>query len=107
MKLATFEVPTPAGPLRRIGAAMDRRLVDLQAAYAAHLERTDPGCDAERLAALLIERHGPLPWHGRARDGGGGAGHRRCRHDGGSLRRPHDLRPPTRSASSLPSPDRG
>ncbi len=54
MKLATFEVPTPAGPLRRIGAAMDRRLVDLQAAYAAHLERTDPGCDAERLAALLI-----------------------------------------------------
>ena len=54
MKLATFEVPTPAGPLRRIGAAADRRLVDLQAAYAAHLERTDPGCDAERLAALLI-----------------------------------------------------
>ena len=54
MKLATFELPTPAGPLRRIGAAVDGRLVDFAAAYAAHLDRADPGVDAERLAALLF-----------------------------------------------------
>jgi 2-keto-4-pentenoate hydratase/2-oxohepta-3-ene-1,7-dioic acid hydratase in catechol pathway len=54
MKLATFEIPTPAGPLRRIGAAIDGRLVDFAAAYAAHLDRTDAGCDAQRLAGLLF-----------------------------------------------------
>ena len=54
MKLATFEIPTPAGPLRRIGAAVDGRLIDFAAAYAAHLERADRGCDAQRLAALIF-----------------------------------------------------
>lgn len=54
MKLATFEIPTPAGPLRRVGAAVDGRLVDFAAAYAAHLENADPGCDAQRLAAMLF-----------------------------------------------------
>jgi 2-keto-4-pentenoate hydratase/2-oxohepta-3-ene-1,7-dioic acid hydratase in catechol pathway len=54
MKLATFEIPTPAGPLRRLGAAVDGRLIDLAASYAGHLDRTDPGCDAQRLAALLL-----------------------------------------------------
>src|SRR5688500_13304447 len=54
MKLATFEIPTSAGSLRRIGAAVDGRLIDFVAAYAAHLARADPGCDAERLAALLF-----------------------------------------------------
>jgi 2-keto-4-pentenoate hydratase/2-oxohepta-3-ene-1,7-dioic acid hydratase in catechol pathway len=54
MKLATFEIPTAAGPLRRIGAAVDGRLVDFAAAYAAYLEKTDPGCDAQRLAAMLF-----------------------------------------------------
>jgi 2-keto-4-pentenoate hydratase/2-oxohepta-3-ene-1,7-dioic acid hydratase in catechol pathway len=54
MKLATFEIPTPAGPLRRIGAAVDGRLIDLAAAYAGHLDRTDPGCDAQRLASFLF-----------------------------------------------------
>ncbi|MGH2558383.1 MAG: fumarylacetoacetate hydrolase family protein [Thermomicrobiales bacterium] len=54
MKLATFEIPTSAGPVRRIGAAIDGRLVDFAAAYAAHFERADRGCDAERLAALLL-----------------------------------------------------
>lgn len=54
MKLATFKVPTPAMPLRRIGAAVDGKLVDFAAAYAAHLENTDPGCDAQRLAGLLF-----------------------------------------------------
>jgi 2-keto-4-pentenoate hydratase/2-oxohepta-3-ene-1,7-dioic acid hydratase in catechol pathway len=54
MKLATFEIPTPAGPLRRIGAAVDGRLVDFAAGYAAHLEQADPGCDAQRLAGLMF-----------------------------------------------------
>jgi len=54
MKLATFEIPTPAGPLRRIGAAVDGRLIDFATAYAAHLDRTDPGCDAQRVAGLLF-----------------------------------------------------
>jgi 2-keto-4-pentenoate hydratase/2-oxohepta-3-ene-1,7-dioic acid hydratase in catechol pathway len=54
MKLATFEIPTPAGPLQRIGAAVDDRLIDFAAAYAAHLDRTDPGCDAQRVARLLF-----------------------------------------------------
>jgi 2-keto-4-pentenoate hydratase/2-oxohepta-3-ene-1,7-dioic acid hydratase in catechol pathway len=54
MKLATFEIPTPAGPLRRIGAAVDGTLMDFAAGYAAHLEQTDPGCDAQRLAAMLF-----------------------------------------------------
>src|SRR5687767_1148276 len=54
MKLATFEIPTTAGPLRRLGAAADGWIVDLAAGYAAYLDRTDPGCDAERLAALLL-----------------------------------------------------
>src|SRR5690242_9963741 len=54
MKLATFEIATPVGPLRRIGAAVDGGLVDFAAAYAAHLESTDPGCDAQRLAGLLF-----------------------------------------------------
>jgi 2-keto-4-pentenoate hydratase/2-oxohepta-3-ene-1,7-dioic acid hydratase in catechol pathway len=54
VKLATFELSTPAGPLRRIGAAVDGRIVDLAAAYAAHLDRTDAGSDAQRLAGLIF-----------------------------------------------------
>jgi 2-keto-4-pentenoate hydratase/2-oxohepta-3-ene-1,7-dioic acid hydratase in catechol pathway len=54
MKFATFEIPTPAGPLRRLGAAVDGKLIDLAAAYAAYLDRTDPGCDAQRLACMFF-----------------------------------------------------
>ena len=54
MKLATFEIPTPAGPLRRIGAAVDGRLIDFAAAYAAHLDRTDAGSDAQRIASFIF-----------------------------------------------------
>src|SRR5687767_10620040 len=54
MKLATFEIPTAAGPLRRIGASVDGRLIDLAAGYAAHLEHSDPGCDAQRVAGMLF-----------------------------------------------------
>ncbi len=54
MKLATFEISTSAGPLRRLGAALDDRVIDLAAAYAAYLDRTDPGCDTARVAGLLF-----------------------------------------------------
>src|SRR5580704_10553876 len=54
MKLSTFEIPSPAGPIRRIGASVDNRLIDFRAAYAAHLDRVDPGCDAVSVAALLF-----------------------------------------------------
>jgi 2-keto-4-pentenoate hydratase/2-oxohepta-3-ene-1,7-dioic acid hydratase in catechol pathway len=54
LKLATFELHTPAGPLRRIGAAVDGTLIDFSAGYAAHLEITDPGCDAQRVSGLLF-----------------------------------------------------
>jgi 2-keto-4-pentenoate hydratase/2-oxohepta-3-ene-1,7-dioic acid hydratase in catechol pathway len=54
MKLATFEITTSAGPVRRVGAAVDGKLVDFAAGYAAHLDRFDPGCDAQRLAAAAF-----------------------------------------------------
>jgi len=54
MKLATFEIATPAGAIRHLGAAVDGQIIDLAASYTAHLDRTDPGCDSERLAALLF-----------------------------------------------------
>jgi 2-keto-4-pentenoate hydratase/2-oxohepta-3-ene-1,7-dioic acid hydratase in catechol pathway len=54
VKLATFEIPTPAGPVRRIGAVVDGRLVDLRSAYAVYLQHADKGCDAERLAELTF-----------------------------------------------------
>lgn len=37
MKLVTFEIATPAGPLERIGALTDAGIVDLNFACAAHL----------------------------------------------------------------------
>ncbi|HXJ44723.1 MAG TPA: fumarylacetoacetate hydrolase family protein [Bryobacteraceae bacterium] len=54
MKLATFEVPTSVGPVRRIGAAVGDRVVDFSAAFAAHLEKTDPACDARKMSALYF-----------------------------------------------------
>src|SRR5271166_690748 len=54
LKLATFEIRTPAGPLRRIGAAVDGRLIDFAAAYAAHLDRAASGCEEQKIAALLF-----------------------------------------------------
>ena len=54
MKLASFDIPTKAGPVRRIGAMVGGRLIDFRAAYAAHLERSDPGCDAQALAEVLF-----------------------------------------------------
>jgi 2-keto-4-pentenoate hydratase/2-oxohepta-3-ene-1,7-dioic acid hydratase in catechol pathway len=54
VKLATFEIPTLTGPVRRIGAAVGDRIVDFAAAYAAHLEHADPACDARRMAGLFF-----------------------------------------------------
>ena len=54
MKLATFEIPAPCGAIRRIGALVDGRLIDFAAAWAAHLDRADPGCDAQKIAGLLF-----------------------------------------------------
>jgi 2-keto-4-pentenoate hydratase/2-oxohepta-3-ene-1,7-dioic acid hydratase in catechol pathway len=54
LKLATFEIRTPLGPIRRIGAAVDGRLIDFAAAYAAYLDRADSGCEEQKIAALLF-----------------------------------------------------
>ena len=54
MKLATFEIPAPCGPVRRIGAYVDDRLIDFVAAYAAHLSKTDAGCEEQKLSALIF-----------------------------------------------------
>lgn len=54
MKLVTFEVPTVAGAQRRVGAMAGDRIVDFAAAFAAHLDREDPGCDAQQIAARLL-----------------------------------------------------
>ena len=53
MRYSTFQVPTPAGPLIRIGADLDGRLVDLTAAAAAVFgEQGEP--DAAEYAAFLV-----------------------------------------------------
>ncbi len=56
MKLATFEVPTKVGPVRRIGAVVGaghERLVDLTAACARMLADRGDGRAAERAAFLV------------------------------------------------------
>jgi 2-keto-4-pentenoate hydratase/2-oxohepta-3-ene-1,7-dioic acid hydratase in catechol pathway len=54
LKLATFEIQTSFGPVRRIGAAVDDRLIDFAAAYAGHLDRADQGCEEQKVAALIF-----------------------------------------------------
>jgi 2-keto-4-pentenoate hydratase/2-oxohepta-3-ene-1,7-dioic acid hydratase in catechol pathway len=54
MKLATFAIATPAGPIRRIGALVDGRLIDLRTGYLAYLQHADPGCDAQHVAQMLF-----------------------------------------------------
>ena len=99
MKLATFEIPTAAGPLRRIGAAVDGRLIDLAAGYAAHLERPTP--DATRNVSpaccfLPTWSHFSAPATSGARRRSGGRGGIET---SGSVRWPHELRG-ERSASA-------
>jgi 2-keto-4-pentenoate hydratase/2-oxohepta-3-ene-1,7-dioic acid hydratase in catechol pathway len=53
MRLSTFQVGTPAGPLTRVGAELGGRLVDLTAAAAfAFREQGEP--DAAEYAAFLV-----------------------------------------------------
>lgn len=56
MKLVTYEVATPIGPLERIGALLDSRVVDLTLAYAAYLasSRGLGAAGALELAAALL-----------------------------------------------------
>lgn len=57
MKLVSFEVPTPVGPIRRIGALVDEsgsRIADLSAAYLAYLKDETDEPTPEGLAALRV-----------------------------------------------------
>ena len=58
MKLVTFEVPSPTGPLRRIGAQSgdlaDDRIVDLNLAYAAYLAASGRTDRAREIADAVI-----------------------------------------------------
>src|SRR5262245_59499526 len=59
MKLVTFEVPTPLGPFRRLGALLeddlspDAPIADLTSAYAAYLRESGEPRASEAAAALL------------------------------------------------------
>ena len=56
MKLVTFEIPTPLGPQRRLGALIDHdqdgRVVDLTLAYASYLREATDEPTPEGLAQL-------------------------------------------------------
>ncbi|MDE0538149.1 MAG: fumarylacetoacetate hydrolase family protein [Rhodospirillales bacterium] len=54
MKLVTFEVPSPAGPLRRIGAQSGDNIVDLNLAYAAYLQASGRTDRAREIADAMI-----------------------------------------------------
>lgn len=54
MKLASIEVPTPDGPVQRIGAVVGDRVVDLTAAYAARLREEGLSRDAARRIAHAL-----------------------------------------------------
>jgi 2-keto-4-pentenoate hydratase/2-oxohepta-3-ene-1,7-dioic acid hydratase in catechol pathway len=54
MRLATFEVATPVGPRRRVGAVDGEELVDVHAAYAAALE-----ADGEADPTAIADAHTP------------------------------------------------
>ena len=51
MKLVTFEVATPCGPLQRLGVALAAGIVDLRTAYALVLQAEG---EPPALAELLI-----------------------------------------------------
>jgi 2-keto-4-pentenoate hydratase/2-oxohepta-3-ene-1,7-dioic acid hydratase in catechol pathway len=70
LKLVTFEIPAPCGAIRRIGAAVDGRLVDFACAWAAYLDAADPGCEAQKIAAAVFapDMVNFLEWGKIARD---------------------------------------
>jgi 2-keto-4-pentenoate hydratase/2-oxohepta-3-ene-1,7-dioic acid hydratase in catechol pathway len=54
MRLCSFAVATPLGPLRRIGLATPQGILDATAARAAFLERRLPATAAQRIAAAEV-----------------------------------------------------
>ncbi len=50
MKLVTFEVSTPGGPYRRVGAMDESGIVDVTAAVALYYQRCRPSAIADRMA---------------------------------------------------------
>ena len=57
-----------AGPCAAHRRGCRRQLIDFAAAYAAHLEHADPGCDAQRLAGDAVSvRHGGVSRRRRSR----------------------------------------
>lgn len=54
MKLATFEVETPVGPVRRLGVPRDDELIDIHSAYAAAL-----AADGEADPVSIADAHAP------------------------------------------------
>ena len=56
MKLATFEIPTTAGPLRRLGAAADGWMVDLAATRCRRTTRVIPTRSSGRRRAFRCRR---------------------------------------------------
>lgn len=78
MKLATFAVPTPLGPMHRVGVMTETGLIDANAARYALLEQLHPASLAARLADAQVPadmisligggRHA-LDWLGEALEG--------------------------------------
>jgi hypothetical protein len=54
MRLCSFAVATPLGPLRRIGMATPQGILDATAARTALLERRLPAAAAQRIAAAEV-----------------------------------------------------
>ena len=54
MKLVTFDVPTPVGPVRRIGALLDGRIADLSAATVSYLAQWPFKGDPYALAQVRV-----------------------------------------------------
>lgn len=54
MRLVTFELPTPLGPVHRLGLWRSPFILDLNLAYTALLVRREDAAFAERLAAVVL-----------------------------------------------------
>jgi len=98
MKLATFAVPTPVGPVTRVGVVTNDGLIDITAARTALLERRHPVATAIRLAtaqtppdmiALIGSGRCGLEWVSEAVDHAEGSGIERTS-GGAALRYRHE-----------------
>lgn len=54
MRLATFEIENGLGPIRRIGAVADDRIIDLNAAYGAYLAAGDATARINEIASAIV-----------------------------------------------------